>query len=99
MKGPIMSGLTFDEPTSALDVHAEHEFFQQLKTLRKGKTTIFITHKYVTTATADCIHFMKKGKIVERGNHAELMASNGEYARRYTLQTQGYTETGVGESV
>jgi ATP-binding cassette, subfamily B, bacterial len=99
LKGHDADLIILDEPTSALDVHAEHEFFQQLKTLRKGKTTIFITHKYVTTATADCIHFMKKGKIVERGNHAELMASNGEYASRYTLQTQGYTETGVGESV
>jgi ATP-binding cassette subfamily B protein len=35
-----------DEPTSALDVEAEHQFFQQLKSLRKDKTTIFITHKY-----------------------------------------------------
>ena len=99
LKGEDADLIILDEPTSALDVHAEHQFFQQLKTLRKGKTTIFITHKYVTTATADCIHFMKKGKIVERGNHTELMASNGEYARRYTLQTQGYTESGVADAV
>jgi len=82
-----------DEPTSALDVEAEHQFFQKLKSLRKDKTTIFITHKYVTTATADCIHFMQGGKIVEKGTHSELMANKGEYARRYTLQTQGYTSS------
>lgn len=82
-----------DEPTSALDVEAEHRFFQQLKSLRKDKTTIFITHKYVTTATADCIHFMQGGKIVERGTHSELMADKGEYARRYALQTQGYANS------
>ena len=81
-----------DEPTSALDAEAEFQFFQQLNKLRKGKTTIFITHKYVTTTTADCIHFMSGGRIVEKGNHAELMAIQGEYARRYTIQTQGYTD-------
>jgi ATP-binding cassette subfamily B protein len=80
-----------DESTSALGAEAEHRFFQQLKSLRKDKTTIFITHKYVMTATADCIHFMQGGKIVERGTHSELIAYKGEYARRYTLQTQGYT--------
>jgi ABC-type multidrug transport system fused ATPase/permease subunit len=84
--------IILDEPTSALDAEAEYQFFQQLRTLRKDKTTIFITHKYVTTATADCIHFMKGGRIVERGSHAELMASQGEYAKRYRFQTQGYNE-------
>jgi ATP-binding cassette subfamily B protein len=87
--------IILDEPTSALDAEAEYQFFQQLTKLRKDKTTIFITHKYVTTATADCIHFMKGGRIVERGSHAELMASEGEYARRYRFQTQGYTESSI----
>jgi ATP-binding cassette, subfamily B, bacterial len=82
--------MILDEPTSALDVDAECQFFQQLKCLRRGKTTIFITHKYTTTWTADCIHFMQGGRIVERGTHEELLAMKGEYARRYTLQTQGY---------
>jgi len=91
MKAKEADLMILDEPTSALDVGAEHQFFQQLKSTRKDKTTIFITHKYVTTATADCIHFMHEGKIVERGTHSELMANKGEYARRYTLQTQGYT--------
>jgi len=85
--------IILDEPTSALDVDAEFQFFQQLKKTRRDKTTIFITHKYVTTATADCIHFMARGKIVERGTHAELMAAKGEYARRYNLQTQGFAES------
>jgi len=93
MKGKEADLVILDEPTSALDVEAEHQFFQQLKSLREDKTTIFITHKYVTTATADCIHFMQGGKIVEKGTHSELMANKGEYARRYTLQTQGYTNT------
>lgn len=84
--------IILDEPTSALDVDAEYQFFQQLKKSRRGKTTIFITHKYVTTATADCIHFMQGGRIVERGTHAELMSGKGEYARRYILQTRGFAE-------
>jgi ATP-binding cassette, subfamily B, bacterial len=82
--------MVLDEATSALDVKSEHQFFHRLKTLRKDKTTIFITHEYITTASADCIHFMQNGKIVEKGTHAELMENDGEYAKRYMLQTQGH---------
>ena len=90
MKAKTADLVILDEPTSALDVDAEVRFFKQLRTSRNGKTTIFITHKYITTTTADCIHFIRGGKIIERGSHAELMANAGEYARLYRMQTQGY---------
>lgn len=90
MRAKTADLVILDEPTAALDVDAEVQFFQRLRESRKGKTTIFITHKYITTITADCIHFMQGGKITERGNHAQLMADQGEYARRFMLQTQGY---------
>lgn len=82
--------LILDEPTSALDVEAEHEFFKQIRARRRGKTTIFITHKFNTTKTADCVLFMKEGKVLEAGSHDELLKLNGEYARLYKIQSEGY---------
>ena len=96
MRAKTADLLIFDEPTSSLDIPSEMLFFQHLRESRKNKTTIFITHKYVTTPTADVIHFIQDGRIVERGSHSELMASQGEYARRYLAQTQGYLESKEG---
>ena len=84
--------LILDEPTSALDVEAEHEFFKQIRQRRRGKTTIFITHKFNTTKSADCILFIKHGKVWESGSHTELLELDGEYARLYKLQTEGYNQ-------
>jgi ABC-type multidrug transport system fused ATPase/permease subunit len=82
--------LILDEPTSALDVEAEYKFFNQILQRRRGKTTIFITHKFNTTRNADCILFIKDGRVWESGSHQELMKLNGEYARLYKLQSGGY---------
>ena len=84
--------LILDEPTSALDVEAEHEFFKQIRQRRQGKTTIFITHKFNTTKSADCILFIKHGRVWESGSHTELLKLDGEYARLYKLQTEGYNQ-------
>jgi ABC-type multidrug transport system fused ATPase/permease subunit len=84
--------LILDEPTSALDVEAEHEFFKQIRQRRRGKTTIFITHKFNTTKSADCILFIKNGQVLESGSFSELLEMNGEYARLYRLQTEGYDQ-------
>jgi ATP-binding cassette subfamily B protein len=82
--------LILDEPTSALDVEAEHNFFNQILRRRRGKTTIFITHKFNTTRNADCILFIKDGRVWESGSHQELLKLNGEYARLYKLQNGEY---------
>jgi ABC-type multidrug transport system fused ATPase/permease subunit len=82
--------LILDEPTSALDVEAEHSFFKQILLRRKGKTTIFITHKFNTTKSADCIVYIKDGRVWEWGSHEELLRLNGEYARLYRIQGEGY---------
>lgn len=84
--------LILDEPTSALDVEAEHEFFKQIRQRRRGKTTIFITHKFNTTKSADCILFLKEGRVWESGSFSELLELDGEYARLYKLQTEGYNQ-------
>ena len=82
--------LVLDEPTSALDIEAEHRLFKMILARRKGKTTIFVTHKLNTTRIADCVLFIKDGRVSEAGSHEELIALNGEYARLSKLQSSGY---------
>jgi ABC-type multidrug transport system fused ATPase/permease subunit len=82
--------LVLDEPTSALDIESEHHLFRMILARRKGKTTIFVTHKLNTTRIADCILFIKDGKVFESGSHDELVALDGEYARLLRIQSTGY---------
>jgi ABC-type multidrug transport system fused ATPase/permease subunit len=57
-----------------------------LKTLMQGRTTLVIAHRLSTVADADLIHVVDKGRIVESGTHAELLARGGTYARLHALQ-------------
>ncbi|PVF98309.1 P-loop containing nucleoside triphosphate hydrolase protein [Serendipita vermifera] len=81
-----------DEPSAALDPRAEFDVFQSLRTLRGRKTTkIFITHRFGhLTKHADIILCLKKGELVEYGNHDELMKLGGEYATLYNIQAQAF---------
>ena len=79
-----------DEPTSSLDPKAEDEVFKKFSQLAAGRTAIVISHRLSTIRMADCIYFLKNGKILERGNHDELMALNGEYAQLFRIQSQYY---------
>ncbi|KAK1218563.1 hypothetical protein PQX77_018741 [Marasmius sp. AFHP31] len=66
--------IAVDEPTSALDPEGELALFTQLRQARKGKTMLFIAHRFgPLTKHADNIIYMKDGKIVEFGNHASLV--------------------------
>ncbi|KAJ3566900.1 hypothetical protein NP233_g6709 [Leucocoprinus birnbaumii] len=79
--------LIVDEPTSCLDLVAERDMFEQFYRRRKGKTTIFVTHRFASLARkADMIVCMKNGEIVETGRHEELVSLAGEYARLYEVQ-------------
>ncbi|KAJ8078037.1 hypothetical protein PM082_000239 [Marasmius tenuissimus] len=80
-----------DEPTSALDPEGELALFTRLREARKGKTMIFITHRFgPLTKHADNIICMKDGKILEFGNHAALMEMNGEYCKMYNIQANPF---------
>ncbi|KAL0067401.1 hypothetical protein AAF712_005630 [Marasmius tenuissimus] len=80
-----------DEPTSALDPEGELTLFTQLREARKGKTMLFITHRFgPLTKHADNIICMKDGKIVEFGNHASLMEMDGEYCKMYRIQADAF---------
>jgi len=83
--------LLLDEPTSALDAQAEYELFDRLRTLTRGKTAVYISHRFSTVRRADRILFLEHGRLVEQGTHAQLMRLNGRYARLFRLQASAYT--------
>jgi ATP-binding cassette subfamily B protein len=81
--------LVLDEATSALDSRTEEAIQQTLRKARQGRTTLVVAHRLSTIADADLIVVLKKGRIVERGNHVQLLAADGEYASLWRRQTRG----------
>jgi ATP-binding cassette subfamily B protein len=83
--------LLLDEPTSALDAQAEYDLFERLRTLTKGRTAVYISHRFSTVRRADRIIFLEQGKLVEEGTHEDLMRLDGRYARLFRMQASAYT--------
>ncbi|MEW4526286.1 peptidase domain-containing ABC transporter [Maioricimonas sp. JC845] len=86
--------LVFDEATSHLDTHTEQAIQQNLRTYFRDKSVILVAHRLSTIRTADVIHVMHEGQIVESGTHAELMALGGRYAMLWHSQ-QGPDSNGT----
>ncbi|MDB9518335.1 ABC transporter ATP-binding protein [Roseofilum reptotaenium CS-1145] len=82
--------LILDEPTSALDPQAEAEILEQLNQLTQKRTSIIISHRLSTVKFADRILVLKEGKIVETGNHRQLMEKSGIYATLFNTQAHYY---------
>ena len=78
--------LLLDEATSALDTESEHQVRAALDRLMRGRTTIVIAHRLSTVTSADLIHVLDQGRVVESGPHAALVESGGLYARLYAMQ-------------
>lgn len=78
--------LILDEATSALDTQSERLVQEALENLMKDRTTLVIAHRLSTIEHADCIVVMHQGQIRESGNHQQLLAQDGMYARLYQLQ-------------
>ncbi|MBR3836416.1 MAG: ABC transporter ATP-binding protein [Clostridia bacterium] len=81
-----------DEPSSALDPVAESKMYDSLMEGTKNKTVIYISHRLSSATRSDNILVFAGGKLIEQGNHEELMSLNGEYCRMFTLQASGYRE-------
>lgn len=79
--------LILDEATSALDTESERLVQDALEKLMKTRTTVAIAHRLSTIKNADEICVLHEGRIVERGNHDELMALNGYYRKLHDLQS------------
>lgn len=84
--------LILDEPTSSLDAIAEQEIFRQFEELRRGKTTIFVSHRLSSATTASKIIVIEKGKLAECGTHRELMQKGGKYCELFTSQAKRYVD-------
>ncbi|MCI9457237.1 MAG: ABC transporter ATP-binding protein [Oscillospiraceae bacterium] len=78
--------LVLDEATSAIDAKTEQLVQQGINELLKGRTSFIIAHRLSTIKSCDIIMYIADGRIVEQGNHQELMAKKGEYYRLYTSQ-------------
>jgi len=83
--------LILDEPTSALDARSEQLIKESFKKLMQGRTTFIIAHRFSTVREADKILVLEEGRIVEQGNHKELMKiKNGVYQKLYAIQAGLY---------
>jgi ATP-binding cassette subfamily B protein len=82
--------LVLDEPTAAMDARAEAEIFDHFRALARGHITILISHRFSTVRMADQIVVLDRGRIIEKGSHAQLMAQAGHYAQLFSLQARGY---------
>ncbi len=78
--------LLFDEATSALDSHSEQAILSAMREVAQRHTSLVIAHRLSTVTDADKIIVMKQGQVVEQGQHHQLLAANGEYARMWQLQ-------------
>jgi ABC-type transport system involved in Fe-S cluster assembly fused permease/ATPase subunit len=85
--------LILDEATSALDSRTEAAIQATLRKAKAGRTMLVVAHRLSTIADADEIVVLRRGKIVERGRHEDLLAHPGEYAALWRRQTREREET------
>jgi ATP-binding cassette, subfamily B, bacterial HlyB/CyaB len=78
--------LIFDEATSALDYESERAIQQNMKQIATGRTVFIIAHRLSAVRQVDRIITIERGRIVEDGNHEQLIRSNGRYAKLHYLQ-------------
>ncbi len=80
--------LILDEATSSIDTRTEIKIQNAFAELMKGRTSFIVAHRLSTIQSADIILVMKNGKVIEQGNHEELLAQNGFYYNLYNSQFQ-----------
>lgn len=80
--------VVLDEPTSFMDSWAEVDWFDRFRETTVGQTGVVITHRFTIAMRADIIHVIDRGKIIESGNHRELIKADGFYAESWKSQMQ-----------
>jgi ATP-binding cassette subfamily B protein len=80
----------FDEPSSALDPIAEYELFRNIMNEGSDHTMLFISHRLSSVKNCDKVFMLEKGRLIEEGTHAELLAADGSYAQMYKKQAMNY---------
>lgn len=93
------SVLVLDEPTAHLDVRAEADFYDRFLETTAGLTTLVISHRFSTVRRADRIAVLERGRVVEYGDHASLLAGGGRYAEMFTLQARHFVDVAPGADV
>ncbi len=84
--------LILDEPSAGLDAAAEYEIHHGLRQHRAGATSVLISHRLGAVRDADRIVVLADGQITEQGTHAQLLSADGDYARLFRLQAEGYRD-------
>lgn len=82
--------LILDEPTAALDARSELEVFERFAELTEGKMALLISHRFSTVRMADRIVVLSGGRLIEEGDHDQLMAAHGVYAEMFEMQAASY---------
>ena len=81
--------LLLDDPTSAIDPETEKEIMEAMESAMAGRTTFIVAHRLSTLRRADRILVLDRGRLVQSGTHAELMAEDGHYRRAILVQSEG----------
>ncbi|WP_051450177.1 ABC transporter ATP-binding protein [Actinospica robiniae] len=90
--------MILDEPSTGLDAEAEYAVQQRMLSLRRGRSSIVISHRLSVMRAMDAVAVVEGGVVVEYGRHEELMGLDGRYARLFRTQAAGYVDSAALES-
>ena len=82
--------MILDEPTASVDAESEAKIFDSLENLSKDTTALMISHDFSTISQCGQIFVLEEGKLIEKGDHHQLMKQDGKYAELYNLQAKRF---------